>query len=139
MKKKTEDEEIIDQLSEKIGREAHERFLSDRTRNLSVHVLDRLEEKKRSRRWVRGGLGVALTAATAVLLYIVVPQPTQPVSTTTPSNEIHSILIQDEGVLAEEYVEDIIDNASLDIIAEASYADPLILEDDDIDALLEGI
>lgn len=132
------DEELLDQIKARLDRSEKNRFFDQRLRTLSVDVLAAREQRQRRSRVVRTATLAIGSVATAVVLFVLDPFSStmeKPVPTASVA-EASTVTNVD---LATIYVDDIIEEESIEILAEAAEADPILLSDEDIDHLFEGL
>ncbi len=132
------DEELLDAVKQRLDARETERFFDQRLRTLSVDVLAAQERAKRRSSVIRTASLALGTVATAITLFFIDPfGATDQTSITTmpapPSTAVSNV------DLATTFVDDIIEEESLDLLAEASDPDPLVLTSEDIDQLFEGL
>ena len=132
------DEELLDQIKARLDRSEKDRFFDQRLRTLSVDVLAAREQRQRRSRVVRTATLAIGSVATAVLLFVLDPfsSTVETPVVTMPVAESATVTNVD---LATSYVDDIIEEESIEILAEAADPDPILLSDEDIDQLFEGL
>ena len=141
MKKQSKhtDEQLLEQIKQRVDGDERNRFFDDRLRNLSVDVL-RARDSKRKGTFAIGSASLALGAvATAIILVVMDPlSSSDPMPMTNqPSTAVESTSLN--TALATTYVDDLVEEESIELLAEAVDTDPLLLTDDDIDNLFEGL
>lgn len=132
------DEELLEVVKQRLDSGETDRFFDQRLRTLSVDVLQARDTATRRTSMIRNVSLAVGTVATAIILFVVDPfgAADQPQQTTVSATQEISVSNVD---LATTFVDDIIEEKSLELLAEASEPDPLVLTDEDIDQLFEGL
>jgi len=132
------DEELLDQIKARLDRSEKDRFFDQRLRTLSVDVLAAREQRQRRSRVVRTATLAIGSVATAVLLFVLDPFSSTVETPVVTMPVAESVTVTNVD-LATSYVDDIIEEESIEILAEAADPDPILLSDEDIDQLFEGL
>lgn len=132
------DEELLDQIKARLVRSEKNRFFDQQLRTLSVDVLAAREQRQRRSRVMRTATFAFGSIATAVLLFVLDPFSST-VETPVATVPVAGSAAVTNVDLATSYVDDIIEEESIEILAAAVDPDPILLSDEDIDQLFEGL
>ena len=132
------DEELLDQIKDRLDRGDREPFFDQRLRTLSVDVLAARQRRQRRSRVVRTASLAIGSVATAIIHVVLDPfgSSEQAPIASAPAMVTSNVATVD---LATTYVDDIIEEESIEILADAADPDPMLLTDEDIDHLFEGL
>ena len=138
MMKTNKDDQYLDSLRNRVGKGAHDAHMRSLSRNLSVDVVNAVNQPSTGKKWIGISAVSAAMITTAIILIL-----TLPVSDIDQEQVfVDDVLAFDNvssATMATDYLSVATEDLAIETIATDVYTDPTFVTDEDLDLLFEDL